>query len=229
MKKYLITGLVIMLPLALTLVIVAFIFNLLTEPFVGIVKAILDYYNILENGFLFLSAGQLQKYTSQLIIIALLFFFTAGLGWLARWFFINYLIGFWDDVLHRIPLISRIYKTCQDIIQTLFKSQTKSFKQVVMVPFPSHENQVIGLVSRDDLPAFKQNEKPLVAVFVPTTPNPTSGFLVMYEEKDLVYLDMSVEDALKYVISCGMIASPISPESQIDLLRKFNKKPPASS
>jgi len=210
LKTYFITGIVILLPLALTLAIVTFIFNLLTEPFVGIVKSILDKHTLLENGFLFLSADQIQMYTSQLIILLLLFFFTVGLGFLARWFFIHYLIRLWENLVARIPFIRSVYKTCQDIIETLFKSSSNSFKQVVMVPFPSKESMAIGLVTRDNIPALDGSNDLLVAVFIPTTPNPTSGFLVLFKKENLVYLDMKVEEALKYVISCGVISTPIT-------------------
>jgi uncharacterized membrane protein len=211
MKKNFITGLVILLPLALTLVIVMFIFNLLTEPFVGIFKPIFSYFGLFSSGFLIFTADQIQKYISQLVILVLLFFSTVGLGLFARWFFIHYLIRFWDYVLYKIPFISTVYKTCQDIITTLFNTDANSFKQVVLAPFPSKESRAIGLVTRQDLPALGQNKKPLVAVFVPTTPNPTSGFLLMFEETDLIYLDMKVEEALKYVISCGVIDAPLQP------------------
>ncbi len=222
MKKYLITGLVLTLPLVLTLFILVFIFNMLTEPFVDAVKVVFSRYHLLENGFIFLSAQQIQKYLSQLIVIALFFLFTVGLGWLARWFFVNYLINLWDRLLHRIPFIRSVYKTCQDVINTLFTSNTNSFKQVVMIPFPTPDTFAIGLITKDDLPPIKQGGDRLIAVFVPTTPNPTSGFLVMFEKKDLVYLEMKVEDALKYVISCGMISSPIPAGSAAELLQKLN-------
>lgn len=210
MKKYFITGLVILLPLALTFAIVFFIFNLLTEPFVGIFKSLFTHFGLFTNGFLFLSADQLQKYISQLLIILLLFFSTVGLGVLARWFFIHYLIRFWEYMLYKIPFISSVYRTCQDIISTIFSADGNSFKQVVLVPFPSKETIAIGLVTKESLPPIGNSKQSYVAVFVPTTPNPTSGFLIMFQESDVIYLDMKVEDALKYVISCGVIGTPFT-------------------
>lgn len=211
MKKYFITGLVILLPLALTLAIIAFVFNFLTEPFVEVVQHVLAYFGLLGRSFLFLSSHQIQVLVSKIIILVLLFFFTVLLGALGRWFIVHYLLKMWDYVLHRIPFVSTIYKTCQDVIKTMFTSKNKSFKQVVLVPFPSAETYSIGLVTNEELANFNQaNRAPLASVFVPTTPNPTSGFLMLYEEKDLVYLDMKVEDAFKYVISIGMIAAPFN-------------------
>jgi uncharacterized membrane protein len=208
-KKYFLTGLVILLPLALTLAIIIFIFNFLTDPFAGVVQSILKYFNLLDWGFLFLTPYQLQILVSKLIILGLLFLFTLTLGALGRWFFGHYLIKLWDRILHRIPIVSSIYKTCQDVISTIFTSQSNSFKQVVMVPFPKEETWSVGFVTRDHLPGLPHSSKKnMLAVFVPTTPNPTSGFLVVYDEDDVVYLDMTVEAAFKFVISCGVIAPP---------------------
>lgn len=208
-RAYFITGLAILLPAALTLLIVIFIFNLLTEPFVGIVKSILDHYNLLDSGFLFLSAEQTQRYFGRLIILVLLFFFTVGLGLLARWFFFHYLLRLWEYLLARIPFISSVYKTCNDIIQTLFAGSSTSFKQVVLVRFPSQDALAIGFVTKDNVIALGNEKELLASVFVPTTPNPTSGFLMLFKKQDLTYLDMKVEEALKYVISCGVISMPI--------------------
>lgn len=211
MKKYFLTGLVILLPLALTIAVVAFVFNFLTEPFVGMVQHVLAYFGLLGKSFFFLSSHDVQVLASKLIILILLFFFTVMLGALGRWFFVHYLLKVWDYVLHRIPFVSTIYKTCQDVIKTMFASKNKSFKQVVLVPFPSAESYSIGLVTNEELSAFNQTTLgPLTSVFVPTTPNPTSGFLMLYEDKDLVFLDMKVEDAFKYVISIGMITTPFN-------------------
>lgn len=223
MKKYFVTGLVILLPLALTIAIVAFIFNLLTEPFAGIIKSILDYYKIFETGFLWLNASQLQQFVSQILILILLFFFTVGLGYVTRWFFIHYVFRFWDYCFHRIPFISTVYKTCQDVINTMFTSSSQSFKQVVMIPFPNADTYSIGLVTRDNLPGIPNKESsPLTAVFVPTTPNPTSGFLMMFKEEDLIYLDMKVEDAFKYIISCGVIPAPFNRMTKEELALKLS-------
>jgi|LakMenE01Jun11ns_1017448.scaffolds.fasta_scaffold9794528_2 uncharacterized membrane protein len=210
MKKYFVTGLVILLPLALTLAIVIFIFNFLTDPFVGMMQGLLDYFGLLHKQFLFLSSRQIQIAVSRFIILLLLFFFTVFLGAVGRWFFVHYIIKLWDYCLHSIPFVSSIYKTSQDVIKTIFTTKTKSFKQVVLVPFPNEATLSIGLVTRDHLPGVPVSEpsENMVAVFVPTTPNPTSGFLMIFKENDLLYLDMSVENALKYVISCGVILNP---------------------
>lgn len=201
MKKYFITGLVILLPVALTLAIVAFVFNLLTVPFLGIVKTIF--------GSLALN-DTLQVFIAQILILLCLFLFTILLGAVTRWFFVRWLLKFAEYIVHKIPLVSSIYRTCQDVISTMFASSSNSFKQVVLVKFPSPGTLSVGLVTRDDLPNLTGDpNQQHVAVFVPTTPNPTSGFLILFKQEDLIYLDIKVEDAFKYIISCGLI----TPES----------------
>lgn len=216
MKKYFITGLVILLPVTVTLIILVFIFNLLTEPFLELSKAILWHSNLLDNGVLFLSAGQLQNFLTQALILAVLFVFTVSLGFIARWFFINYMIHFWELLIQKIPLVSTIYTTCQDMIKTIFASDTSAFKQVVMVRFPHPQAYTIGLLTRDTLPGLEHLGEEMVAVFVPTTPNPTCGFLTLFRKADVVPLDMKVEDAFKYVISCGVIMAPINRDAFCD-------------
>jgi uncharacterized membrane protein len=206
MRKYFITGLVILLPLALTLAIVVFVVNLFTNPFIDLFKDALNHYNLLQNGFLFLSADQVQLYFSRLLILILLFGFTVLLGVLTRWVIIHYFIRVGEYIFHKIPFVRSIYKTSKDVIHTIFTDTTKSFKQVVLAPFPNMETRSMGLVTREHITGIGESkEDNFVAVFVPTTPNPTSGFLMMFKSKDLIYLDMPVEEAFKYIISCGVI------------------------
>lgn len=220
MKKFFITGLVILLPVALTIIIVVFIFNLLTNPLLGAVKASFEHYHLFENGFLFLTATQLQTLIAKILILIGLIGFTIVLGVIARWFFFNSLLRLADYIVKQIPLVRSIYKTSQDVIKTIFTSDNKSFKQVVLVKFPNPNTYSIGLITREDIPGFSNSSHGnMVAVFVPTTPNPTSGFLIFYKSEDLIYLDMKVEEAFKYIISCGTIlpafqAMPIKQENQ---------------
>lgn len=223
MKKYFITGLVILLPLALTIIIVIFMINLLTNPFIGAVQSILVHYGLIDHGFLFLNAQQVQYAVSQILILCSLFFATVFLGFIARWFIIHYLIKAWDYTLYRIPFIRSVYKTSQDVIHTILKSDTKSFKQVVLVPFPSEESHSIGLITREYIPGLPTKDgKDYVAVFVPTTPNPTSGYLILFERNDLTYIDMRVEEALKYIISCGVILNEPFKEISVEEAERIN-------
>lgn len=206
MKKYFITGLVILLPIAVTVFVLAFIINFLTQPFIGLVSQFLAHFDIINRGFLFLTPEQVVRYGSQLIILVFLFLATVLLGMFARWFFIHALLRLGDSVLHRIPIVNKVYKTSQEIIKTLFVSDKNSFKQVVMVAFPHPGIYMIGLIAREAPEVCSQNlgEK-MISVLIPTTPNPTTGFLVMFKKEELIYLDMRPEEAIKYIVSCGVI------------------------
>lgn len=202
MKRYFITGLVILLPLAVTIALVTFIINFLTQPFVGVIE------QFLEGQDWYMKYRGLVHVLLQFLLLFTIFFFTVLLGFLARVVVFKSFLSLYDYILHRIPIIKTIYKATQQVIKTIFGTSSRSFKQVVMVPFPTEGAYCIGLVSS---PAPGLCEKtigePLITVFVPTTPNPTSGFLMMYKEKEVIYLDMKIEDAFKYIISCGVITS----------------------
>jgi uncharacterized membrane protein len=208
MKKYFITGLVLLLPLTLTIIIVLFVFNLLTEPFVGLVSNFLRHYGLFSHGIL--GNDETIIVFSRILILILLFFFTVFLGILGRLVFMHYFIRGWESLVGRIPLVRSIYKTSQDVIQTLFTNTNRSFKQVVLVRFPNAETLSVGLVTRDVIEGLPPALGNLIAVFVPTTPNPTSGFLMLFKREDVIYLDMPVEDALKYILSCGVVAAPFT-------------------
>ncbi len=197
---------IILLPLAVTVGLVAFIVRLLTNPFVGWVKNFLQMHQLQPGKFFFLSQDQVILFSAQALILFTLFIFTLFLGMITRWFFIKSMIEFFDSLLLKIPLVNKIYKTTQEIIRTLFSSDKSSFKEVVLAPFPNKETYTLGLVSRD-APKYcsKATQKELVTVFVMTAPNPTTGYLVMFEREDLIPIDMKIEDAVKYIISCGIL------------------------
>ena len=197
MKKYFITGLVILLPIAITVAILVFVIDFLTHPFVGLVSSALAKYRLPPT---------LITFFSEIIILILLFFFITLLGAIARWFFNHALFKLGDRILRRIPIVNTVYKTSKDIINTIFAKDKNAFKQVAMVPFPSKESYVIGLVSQD-APQICNNatNSQLITVLVPTTPNPTTGFLMMFKKEEIILIDMRPEEAIKYVVSCGVI------------------------
>lgn len=202
MKKHFITGLVILLPLAVTVAIVAFIINFLTHPFVGIIERMIDHQTW------FIKYKGVIHLVLQILLLFALFCATVLLGFLARIVVFKSLLSLYDYVLHRIPVIKTVYKATQQMIKTIFGSSSRSFKQVVMVPFPTKGSYSLGLIS-SPAPSLceKTIGKKLLTVFVPTTPNPTSGFLMMYKEDEVIYVDMKIEEAFKYIISCGVITS----------------------
>ena len=204
MKRYFVTGVAILLPLALTLWIVGFAVDLLTQPFLGITEQILHTLGLHGSSFLFLDEQHVVTLISKFLILISLFLIIVGIGAVARYFFFRYLIRFGDMILHRIPVISSVYKTSQELIHTIFTSDNKAFKQVVLVPFPNSTSKSIGLLTREDVTGD------MVPVFIPTTPNPTSGYLIMFRAQDVIPIEMPVETALRYTISCGVLIDPNS-------------------
>ncbi len=218
MKKHFITGLVILLPGAVTIAILIFVINFFTKPFIGFTSRLIEQWGLCQNGFCLLSQRQIIQYGSRVLILLALLGITILLGVVTRWFFMHTLIKLCDKILLRIPLVSTLYRTLQDIIKTIFVSDKNSFKQVVMVPFPGPETYVLGLVARESPEACcKATGKELVSVLVPTTPNPTTGFLLMFQKQVITYLDIKVEDAIKYMVSCGVI---LPEESQLAAMQK---------
>ena len=206
MKKHFITGLVILLPGVVTLAVLIFLINFFTKPFFGFTSRLIEQWGLCQSGLCFLTQKQLIQYGSRVLILLCLLGVTLLLGVVTRWFFMHTLIKICDKILLRIPLVSTLYKTLQDIIKTIFVSHKNSFKQVVMVPFPGSDTYVLGLIAREAPSACcEATGSDLVSVLVPTTPNPTTGFLLMFKKEAIQYLDIKTEDAVKYMVSCGVI------------------------
>ncbi len=198
MKKYFFTGLVTLLPLAVTVMALMFVVNLLTKPFMGIVTHPLSSLPI--------GSEDLIRTISQILILIILLLFTLSLGMLAHRFFFKALMKIGEQILSKIPLANKIYKTARDIFHTLLSGEKKSFQQVVMFPFPHHGSYILGLISRNaPVTCSQAGNEELISIFVPATPNPMTGFLIMRPRSELIYLDMRTEAAIKYIVSCGVV------------------------
>lgn len=208
MKKNFLTGLVILLPIGLTLIIVLFIINLLTRPFLDIAERLLQATPLVHGNYPFLSSEKAIQVWSQILILIALFCSILVLGLFGRWLIFKALVKLGDKIIHRIPFISKLYKTLKEVTNVFFTSTEKAFKQVVMVNFPNPSVYCVGFVSREAPATFIENtKKDLISVFLPTTPNPTTGYLLQFTKDQVIYLDMSIEDALKYIVSCGMVTT----------------------
>jgi len=202
MKKCFLTGLVTLLPVAITVWLFTAIIHFLTNPFIGVVTNLLR--QLPDHGFL--SREHTIRTVSQLIILIGLFCITWVLGFLARRFFFHSILNLGDKIISRIPLVNKVYKTSKEIVQSLFSSASNSFKQVVLIPFPYKGAYCLGLVAQQSPASCTGpiNQK-MVSVFIPTAPNPMTGFLIMIPKEELIYLDMKSEEAMKYVVSCAVI------------------------
>jgi len=134
------------------------------------------------------------------------------IGGLARHYFVKKLIELVDLGLLRVPLLNKIYSTIKQVNEAFSPSSKSSFKQVVLVEFPRAGQYSVGFLTGEDQREVQQKAKERVlSVFVPTTPNPTSGFLVLVPEKEITRLEMSVAEGIKFIISLGAIAPDFTP------------------
>ena len=125
------------------------------------------------------------------------------IGWLSLSFIGKRLLSLINTILKRIPLLRTIYSALGQMTQTFAKTE-KSNKNVVLVEYPRKGTWAVGFATKDNKGEISDKTKQdLVNVFVPTTPNPTSGFLLMFPKKDVIYLDLTFEEASKFIVSAG--------------------------
>jgi uncharacterized membrane protein len=202
MRKYLFTGLGILLPLVITLIIAKFVISLLTVPFYGIISSFLFYYDIAPKGFLFLSREEAIILASQILSLIAFCLIVLLIGIIARYVLFHYFLGVLDNLFNKLPLINKIYQLCKDVTNSLFKKDEENFAQVVLAPFPNERTKSFGLLLREET---NQNNHDYISVFVPAAPNLTVGYLVFYKKDQLIFVDMTVQEAFKSIISCGAI------------------------
>ena len=137
------------------------------------------------------------------------------IGAIAAGFFGRWLIKVGEGLLNRMPFVGTIYGASKQILETVLASQSDAFRDVVLVEYPRKDLWVIGFVTggtKGEVSTAIKDET--VNVFVPTTPNPTSGFLLFCPKNELKYLDMSVEEAVKLVVSGGIVTPPHKPKKK---------------
>ncbi len=151
--------------------------------------------------------------------IGVIFFlvFTIVVGWVAKGLIGRSLIRFGETLVARTPVVRSIYSGIKQIAETVFAQSERSFEKACLVQYPRKGIWAIGFISteaRGEIAARADTVGGLVSVFVPTTPNPTSGFLLYFPAEDVVELDMTIEDAAKLVISAGLVYPPDRPDAQ---------------
>ena len=136
-------------------------------------------------------------------VVSLLILFLLGV--LATNVFGGRIFDYFERRISGIPLLSPIYQGARQITEAIQIHETAEFRRVVLLPFPNQNVRSLGFVTRDFRTANAFGGEPTALVFVPTTPNPTSGYLVVVKQKDLTSLDISVEEGVKFVISGGLV------------------------
>ena len=223
LKKYLITGVLVWLPIVVTVWVLTYIINA-SDQLINLIPSRWRPENY--TGFKIPGLG---------VIVAVVVLFVTGV------FAANVLgrkiLEGWDSLLGRIPVVKSIYSSVKKVSEALLSDNGRSFKTPVLVPFPQPDIWTIAFVS-GSIPAVVQKSlsetETYVSVYVPTTPNPTGGYYIMVKQSDIRELDMSVDDALKYVISLGMVmpddlplkqkATPVLEDKTAETETKQNKE-----
>ena len=194
-KRYFFTGLLISAPIGATIYITIFI----VEFIAGLVPQRFN-----PNGLLPEIIG--YEIPGLELIIAFLSFILIGL--IFSTLFGKAILGYFDNLITRIPFAGNVYKAIKQITET-FSNADAAYQKVVLIEYPRKDIYAIGFMTGETKGEIKDRKKiNMVNVFVPTTPNPTSGFLLFIPKEDAVELDMSVEDAIKLVVSAGMVVPP---------------------
>ncbi len=140
--------------------------------------------------------------------VVFFFLFTIFTGWLAKGFLGRSLLGWAERQVDRMPVVRSVYSGLKQIAETVFSQKENSFEKACLVEYPRKGIWAIAFISTDAKGEVNQNipvDEQMVSVFLPTTPNPTSGFLLFVPKSDLIELEMKVEDAAKLVISAGLV------------------------
>ena len=194
-KRYFFTGLLISAPIGATIYITIFI----VEFIAGLVPQRFN-----PNGLLPEIIG--YEIPGLELIIAFLSFILIGL--IFSTLFGKAILGYFDNLITRIPFAGNVYKAIKQITET-FSNADAAYQKVVLIEYPRKDIYAIGFMTGETKGEINDRKKiDMVNVFVPTTPNPTSGFLLFIPKEDAVELDMSVEDAIKLVVSAGMVIPP---------------------
>lgn len=198
MRKYFITGLLILVPLAITLWVLHAVISTMDQSLLLLPEQWRPEQLV---GFKVLGIGT---------ILTLVIVFVTGL--LAQNFVGNMVISAWEALLKRIPIVSSIYSSVKQVSDTLFSSTGNAFSKALLVQYPREGTWTIAFLT--GIPGgdvAKHLVGDYISIYVPTTPNPTSGFFLMVPKADTIELDMSVDAALKYVVSMGVVAPDQTP------------------
>ena len=193
MKNYFITGLLVLVPLLITVWVISSLVGMMDQSLLLLPES---WRPKAQLGLEVPGVGAL---------LTLLIVFVTGL--IATNFFGKQLILLWEALLARVPVVKSIYASVKQVSDTLFSDSGNAFRQAVLVQFPRADSWTIAFVTgKPGGDVANHLHGDYVSVFVPTTPNPTGGYFLMMPRADVITLDMSVDEALKYIISMGVVA-----------------------
>ena len=187
LRNYFITGIVVLVPIGITLY--------LTKFFISISS------NLIPEG---INPNNYLPFAIPGLEIILSIVFITLVGGLSLSFIGKKILQLFNDILKKIPILRTIYSAIGQMTETLAPNKGNSKKSVVLVEYPRKGSWAVGFATKENKGEIsKKTNTDLVNVFVPTTPNPTSGFLLMFPKNEIVYLDMSFEEASKFIVSAG--------------------------
>ena len=187
LRNYFITGIVVLVPIGITLY--------LTKFFISISSKLIPY-NLNPNNYLPFAIPGLEILLSVIFITII--------GGISLSFIGKRILQFVNDLFKRIPILRTIYSAIGQMTESLAPNKSGSKKSVVLIQYPRKGSWAVGFATKDNKGEIsKKTNSDLVNVFVPTTPNPTSGFLLMFPKEEIIYLDMSFEEASKFIVSAG--------------------------
>ncbi len=210
MKQRFLTGIMILLPIAVTLSILIFIINAVTRPFHLYAQSWLHSFNLFEGGLWdgFITQQQLNSLFSVVFILIVLFFSISFFGMMGRRLLMKAFITFFDNTLLATPLIRKIYKLCKDLTQLFFVSKKRQFSEVVLVPFLIEGQSILGFVTNEIIISHEGGKRYL-GVLVPGSPNPLVGFLLFFPEEAVKRTLVPTDEGIKWIISCGSATTSV--------------------
>jgi len=195
-KKNIIAGLLVTVPVALTYLVLAFVIRNVDRAMEPVIAKVFEP----------TALKWMAEYHIPGMGFVLLILFIGLVGLLGTNFFGREILKGSELLLNRIPFVRVIYTSIKKVVHTISETETPSFQNMVLLTYPRPPLKVLGIVcGKAKGEISKKSNEEAINVFVPTSPNPTTGFLLMVAKKDLVFLDMSVEDGLKMIISFGMV------------------------
>lgn len=206
LRNSFLTGLVVIAPVALTIWLIWSVIGWIDGFVLPFIPNLYHPDNILNTIF-----GQDVAINIRGLGVVVFLLFTTFVGWIAKGFLGRSLIRFGENLVRRMPVVRSIYSGVKQIAETVFAQSDRSFEKACLIEYPRKGIWAIGFISTDAKGEVKYKVKAksdLLSVFVPTTPNPTSGFMLFFPRSDVIELDMSIEDAAKLVISAGLVYPP---------------------
>lgn len=195
LRSSFLTGIVVIAPISLT---IWFVWSLMGFVDSVVLPLVPDRFN----------PGQYININLRGLGVIIFLIFTIIVGWIAKGLIGRSLIRFGESLVHRMPVVRSIYSGVKQIAETVFAQSERSFEKACLIEYPRKGIWAIGFISTEakgEIAERPATAGALMSVFLPTTPNPTSGFLLYVPKEDVIILDMSVEDAAKLVISAGLV------------------------